>query len=128
MGEYLVYLVDGDPAVRDSLTTLMELNGCAVKSYATGTAFLHELPKLGDIQCVVCEAELPDTTGIAVYQALMQHDRQTRFALLLSQRNPRALKAALAAGIVQVFSKPLVHRHLLSFIIDQPANKASDSS
>ena len=83
---------------------------------ATGTAFLRELPAQGDIGCVVCEAELPDTTGIEVYQAVVDRNPDARFALLLSERNPYWLKAARDAGISQVFSKPLVHRHLLSFI------------
>jgi FixJ family two-component response regulator len=39
----IVHVVDGDPAVRDSLTTLLDLNGFRVETYATGAAFLKEL-------------------------------------------------------------------------------------
>jgi len=116
MDNLMVYLVDGDPAVRDSVTTLMYLNGFEVKAYATGAAFLEELPDQDEVECVVCEAELPDTTGITIYEALIDRNPEIRFALLLSGHNPLRAKAARDAGISQVFSKPLVNRHLLTFV------------
>ena len=75
----IVCVIDGDPAVRDSLETLMMLNGHEVATYATGMAFLNELdpPK---IKCVVCEAELPDTTGFAIFETLREQNFEAPFA------------------------------------------------
>jgi FixJ family two-component response regulator len=94
----------------------MYLNGFEVRAYATGAAFLKELSVQDDVECVVCEAQLPDTTGISIYEALHEHNPEIRFALLLSERSPLQFKAARDAGISQVFSKPLVNRHLLTFV------------
>jgi len=115
MTEPTVLLIDADPAVRDSLTTLMDLNGFKVEAFATGSAFLRSLDH-SDIRCVICEAELPDTTGVQVYQSLQAARDSLPFALLISQRDIMTLRTAQSAGITQIFQKPLVHRHLLTFV------------
>ena len=112
----LVYIVDGDPAVRDSLTTLLGLNGYQVESYSTGAAFLKQIQTGVDMECVVCEAELPDTSGIQIFKQIQQIAADTAFALLVSRRNPSITQSARDAGIQAIFSKPLVHRRLIEFI------------
>ena len=126
MEESRVIVIDGDPAVRDSLATLMELNGHAVLTYASGRAFLRdadsddsileltEHPK--KIDCVICEAELPDISGVDLYLAFHPHHPETRFALLTSRKDSGALARARDLGIQDVFSKPLVHRKLVRFV------------
>lgn len=115
MTEPTVLLIDADPAVRDSLTTLMDLNGFKVQAFATGSAFLRALDLI-DIHCVICEAELPDTTGVQVYHSIQAARESLPFALLISQRDIMTLRNARSAGITQIFQKPLVHRHLLTFV------------
>lgn len=111
-----VFVVDGDPAVRDSLSTLLDLNGYTVETFSTGGAFLKQLASGVPMECVVCEADLPDTSGIQIYKHLRAASADTPFALLMSRRNPSIMQSAREAGIEQVFSKPLVHRHLIDFI------------
>ena len=113
-----VYLVDGDPAIRDSLTTLLDLNGYRTRAFATGEAFIRALGDDPQIQCVICEAELPDTSGIDVYQRLVTLGVSQPFALLVSHRAPLTRRSAKAAGIEQIFQKPLVHQHLLGFVAE----------
>jgi two-component system response regulator FixJ len=115
MTERAVLLLDADPAVRDSLTTLMDLNGFTVHSFSTGAAFLRELPER-DTHCVICEADLPDTTGILIYQQLRTMNLDLPFALLVSGLNPALVRSAQGAGIRKIFHKPLVYRRLLNFV------------
>ncbi len=115
----VVHVVDGDPAVRDSLTTLLDLNGFRVASYATGSAFLKRLNASdadGDRDWVVCEADLPDGSGIDLFNRIRESRAGTPFILLVSRRNPSMVETARHAGIEQVYQKPLVHRNLLSYI------------
>lgn len=115
----IVHVVDGDPAVRDSLTTLLDLNGFRVLSYATGGAFLKELAVSGSengLDWVVCEADLPDGSGIDLYNRIREARAGTPFILLISRRNPAIIESARNAGIDQVYQKPLVHRNLISYI------------
>jgi FixJ family two-component response regulator len=108
-------VIDGDPAVRDSLATLMRISGHEVSTFSTGSAFLHEFEP-DELECVICEAELPDTTGLAVYKALREKHVAVPFALLVSHTDPVTLAAASKAGIQHVFYKPLVHRRLIAFV------------
>ncbi|MFV2089203.1 MAG: response regulator [Pseudomonadales bacterium] len=118
MGRDSVCIVDGDPAVRDSLSTLLDLNGYHVETFSTGSAFLRQLKSGIRMQCVVCEADLPDTSGVRIFEKVQALPDSIPFALLVSRRNPSIVKTAHKAGIEQVFLKPLVHRHLIEFISD----------
>ena len=117
MVKTIVCVIDGDPAVRDSLETLMNLNGHDVATYATGRAFLNELDPR-KTKCVVCEAELPDTTGIAVFETLRERNCETPFALLVSHDDGRrTFDKARRIGITHVFAKPLVNHQLAAFVL-----------
>ncbi len=115
----VVHVVDGDPAVRDSLTTFLDLNGFQVEAYATGAAFLSELLR-GRSEVnnfwVVCEADLPDGSGIELYDKVRAARGSTPFILLVSRRNPGIIETAKNAGIDHIYQKPLVHRNLLTYI------------
>jgi DNA-binding NtrC family response regulator len=111
-----VFVVDGDPAVRDSLSTLLDLNGYAVETCSTGAAFLDRLKGGAKMHCVVCESELPDGSGIQLFQRIRASDSSVPFLLLLSRRNPSAIQSARSAGIESIFPKPLVHRRLIETI------------
>ncbi len=113
----IVCVIDGDPAVWDSLETLMRLNGHDVATYATGRAFLNELDP-SKTKCVVCEAELPDTTGITIFEALREQNFEAPFALLVSHDSRGTLDKAQRIGIANVFAKPLVTRQLAAFVSD----------
>ena len=107
-----VCVIDGDAAVRDSLATLMTLNGHEVCAFETGAAFITAL----DADCVICEAELPDISGLELFQAFRQRCPDIRFALLMSRKDPHAISAARRSGVNAVFQKPLVHRTLRAFV------------
>lgn len=111
-------IIDGDPAVRDSLATVLDLCGVPARTFATGSEFLEQLN--GEpIRCVICEAELPDQSGLQVYRAFKQSHPDTRFALLMSRTDPAATALAQRSGIQTVFHKPLVHRRLTRFVISE---------
>jgi len=115
----VVHVVDGDSAVRDSLTTLLDLNGFRVESFATGAAFLKQLLATRQTalpEWVVCEADLPDGSGVDIYARMREQNASARFILLVSRRDPSIVRYAKSAGIEQVYQKPLVHRNLLGYI------------
>ena len=111
----LVCVIDGDPAVRDSLATLMALNGHEVLTFATGREFLDAQDGRA-ISCVVCEAELPDTSGLDLFRQFKPVHPRARFALLMSRTDPVATAHANRSGVDAVFHKPLVHGRLTGFM------------
>jgi FixJ family two-component response regulator len=97
----------------------MHLSGHEVSTFSTGSAFLHAFLhglEPDGVECVVCEAELPDISGLEVYAALTEKAEGIPFALLISHTDPATLAAANKAGIRHVFYKPLVHRRLAAFV------------
>lgn len=114
----VIHVVDGDPAVRDSLTTLLDLNGFRVESYSTAAAFLKRAATSGE--WVVCEADLPDGSGIELFAKVRAADANTPFILLVSRRSPSIIATARNAGIELICQKPLVHRNLIACIENRP--------
>ncbi|MCR9278375.1 MAG: response regulator [Pseudomonadaceae bacterium] len=111
----VVCALEPDPAVRDSLVTLLEVEGLSVVTFATARAFFHALPDLYP-DLVICEAQLPDSDGYRVHADLQAHRRDTLFVLLSSDREERHGPDARRCGISHVLRKPIVDRQLLSLI------------
>jgi FixJ family two-component response regulator len=109
-----VVLLDGDPAIRDSLTTLMALEDRTVVAYRTAAEFLGHLDD--PIGCVICAAELPDRSGLDVYGVVHERWPDAAFALLVSRQDAALLAEARRRGVRDVFVKPLVDRSLLDFV------------
>ncbi len=115
----VVCVVDGDPAVRDSLQYLCDSSGHSAMGFATQAAFLRMLDGMHEpfARCVICEAQLPDGSGVELYQTLRQRGVELPFALLVSRNAGPAAHLARRVGIEYVWSKPLVDRTpLISFL------------
>jgi FixJ family two-component response regulator len=119
MRQPVVCVVDGDPAVRDSLQYLCDSSGHMAKGFSTQAAFLRMLDDVQEIfpKCVICEAQLPDGSGVDLYQTLKQRGVEIPFALLISRSSVITAPSARRAGIEYVWPKPLVDRTpLIAFL------------
>lgn len=119
--EQLVCVVDGDPAVRDSLQYLCNSSGYPAIGFSTRTAFLRTLDdvRMSKTLCVICEAQLPDGSGVQLYEELKLRGFNIPFALLVSRGSGLAAKDATRAGIEYVWQKPIVDRGLLVAFLDK---------
>src|SRR5262249_50356703 len=65
----VIHVVDDDPAMRDSLAFLLDVNGFAPKAYESANAFLSgaaiELPT-----CVVSDIRMPGLSGVELVREL----------------------------------------------------------
>jgi len=122
---YRITVIDGDPAVRDSLATLMELDDVLVSPDPTAAAFLRDAESRL-VDCVICEAELPDRSGLEVFAAIRERKPCVRFALLVSRKDPQLLEKAGQLGIEHIFFKPLMHRSLIGFVNRAAARAAPE--
>ncbi len=115
----LVCVVDGDPAVRDSLQYLSSSRGYPAVGFATSAAFLRMLDTQASAKCVICEAQLPDGNGLELFLELRKRGLQIRFALMVSRQSLPALNHAARLGVEYIWSKPLVDRTLLIDFLDE---------
>ena len=60
--ERVVYVIDDDHAVRDSLCMLLESYGIAAHPYASGVTFLRDLPP--EYGCLLVDVNMPGMNGL----------------------------------------------------------------
>ena len=64
-----VYVIDDDPAMRDSLDFLLGSAGFSVRLFDSAQVFLNELPKL-ESGCVVTDIRMPGIDGMELLRRL----------------------------------------------------------
>jgi two-component system response regulator FixJ len=116
-----VFVVDDDAAVRDSLTTLLELQSFKVKAFETCQDFLKS--SSADDACLVLDIHLPGMSGFDLMDALKRAKRSLP-TILITGRCDNAIRArAKALGVVAVLEKPIDFNELIAAITQcgQPA-------
>jgi two-component system response regulator FixJ len=101
-----VLVIDDDPAVRNSLKFVLEIEGFSVRLYPTGAELLDEkdMPESG---CLVADYHLPGMNGLDLLARL--RERNIRLPAILITTHPSAAirnRAALAG--VRLIEKPLL--------------------
>lgn len=107
----VVLVIDDDLAVRNSLKFSLELEGFAVRTYATSAKLLDdgELPEHG---CLLVDYNLPDMNGLALLKIL--HQRGTTMPAILITTHPSpALRARASAMGIRIVEKPLLGNALI---------------
>lgn len=100
-----VYVVDDDSAVRDSLRSLLELEGFKVSVFASGAAFLQSLdPSATGV--LLLDVRLPDINGLDVQRRLVTAGSALKIVIITGHGDvPMAVKA-MQAGAADFIEKP----------------------
>lgn len=110
-----IIVIDGDPAIRDSLATLLALDNLPTQIYATGGDFLLTLDE-APIACIAVETDLPDGSGYAVLARVRERYPAAKLALLTSRKDRNVVARAEASGVTEIFFKPLIQQSLIDFL------------
>jgi len=113
---YVVIVIDDDLAVRNSLKFSLEIEGLAVRSYATGS----ELLSAGDLalcNCLVVDQNMPGMNGLDLIALLRARHLAAPAILITSHPSPSLRERAHKAGI-PIVEKPLLGNTLLDKIRD----------
>src|SRR5271169_2727901 len=109
----LIYVVDDDEAVRDSLSQLLEARGYTVRSFAAAAEFLTAAPTLRP-GCLIADIRMPGMDGLELQQRLIE--RALRFPLIVITGHgdvPLAVRA-MKAGAVDFIEKPFAAETILN--------------
>jgi two-component system response regulator FixJ len=101
----LIYIVDDDDAVRDSLSVLLEARDYIVRTFASAPDFLAAAPTLRP-GCLIADIRMPEMDGLELQQCLIE--RQLRFPLIVITGHgdvPLAVRA-MKAGAIDFIEKP----------------------
>jgi FixJ family two-component response regulator len=116
----LVLVVEDDLAVRSSLAFSLEIEGFAVRSYATGEELLGTAG-LDSCDCFIIDQKLPGLSGLDLIAKL--RDRHIDAPAILITSNPSASLCRQAQKArVPIVEKPLLGNLLLDRIRDMLDN------
>ena len=100
-----VIVADGDPAVRHSLSFLLEIDGYAVTTHADSAAVIDD-PGLHMAVCLIVDLNLGDMNGLELVDTLRGQSRTIPVVLMASNVDQKILNRSQTAGI-QVVEKPI---------------------
>jgi two-component system, LuxR family, response regulator FixJ len=110
----LVYVVDDDEAVRDSLVLLLEAAGTAAQCYDSGKALLADAD-LTSALLFIFDIHMPGMSGLDLLAELRARGLSTP-VLLLTGRSDPVLDAAARRLNAVMLSKPPEDETLLRFV------------
>ena len=111
----LVFVIDDDPAVRDSLQGLIRSAGWQAEAFATARDFLA-LPRAGVPSCLVLDFSLPDIDGLDLQRRVAEQGHDMPVVFVTGYGDVRKVVRAMKAGAVDVLTKPFDSSMLLGVI------------
>src|SRR5215469_9142724 len=126
----VIHVVDDDPAMRDSLAFLLDVNGFASKTYESANNFLSGAAIDGP-SCVVSDIRMPGMNGIELVRALKGRGAACPVILITGHGDVALAVEAMKAGAVDFIEKPFDDAALLSAIraaLDTRSAKQGDSA
>ncbi|MEQ1637437.1 MAG: response regulator [Methylococcales bacterium] len=111
----LVYVVDDEFAIRDSLSLLIESTGQPVKSFASAEAFLnHYRPEQPG--CLILDVRMPSMSGLELQNALLTKGISIPIIFMSGHAEIPDSAKAFRAGAVDFLQKPFSNADLLERI------------
>lgn len=114
-GDSIVFVVDDDRSVRDSLRRLFTSVGLTVEVFPTAQAFL-ESPRPDSPACLVLDVRLPGLSGLDLQRELARTDSTLPIVFLTGHGDIPMSVRAMKAGAVEFLTKPVREQDLLDAI------------
>lgn len=111
----VVFIVDDDDAVRDSLALLLGLRGYATDSFARGEDFLSAVDSSAS-GCILLDLRLPGIDGLAVQTELAAREIHLPIIMLTAHGDAATARTALKSGAFDFLEKPIDDAALSSII------------
>ncbi|MDB6057858.1 MAG: DNA-binding response regulator [Verrucomicrobiales bacterium] len=111
----VVFVVDDDAAVRESLDSLIRSVGLRVESFASAQQFLGQKPPETSA-CLVLDVRLPGLSGLDLQRELLGADRVIPIIFITGHGDIPMSVRAMKAGAVEFLTKPFRDQDLLDAI------------
>jgi FixJ family two-component response regulator len=110
----IVFVVDDDISVRESLEALIRLEGWQVETFASAEAFLSR-PRVFTPSCLVLDVSLPDLNGLDLQKRLADRNDMPIIFITGYGDVPMTVQA-MKAGAAEFLMKPFNDETLLNAI------------
>jgi FixJ family two-component response regulator len=111
----IVFVVDDDVSVRESLESLIRYAGWRPETFATAEAFLAH-PRVDVPSCLVLDVALPDLNGLDLQMRLAADRVETPIIFITGYGDVPMTVRAMKAGAAEFLTKPFGNDALLSAI------------
>ncbi len=111
----MVFVVDDDLSVRESLEGLLRHEGFQVKAFDAAQAFLAH-PKHAAPSCLVLDVHLPDLNGLDLQRRLADDGSEVPIVFLTGYGDIPMTVRAMKAGAAEFLTKPFDDEVLLQAI------------
>ena len=108
----LVYLVDDDFSVRDSLGMLIESTGQEVRSFESADEFLNNFDP-DQAGCLILDVRMPNMTGLELQEQLVRRDFAIPIIFISGHADVPDSSKAFRAGAIDYMEKPFDSEVLL---------------
>ena len=114
MSEPVVHVIDDDPAMRDSLTFLLDTAGLQATTYESAVDFLEAgEPSPG---CIVTDVRMPDMNGLELVRRLKEREVTLPVIMITGHGDVPLAVEAMKAGVLDFLEKPFDDDALLAAI------------
>jgi FixJ family two-component response regulator len=110
----VVYVVDDDQGVRNSLESLIRSVGLSVQTFASAQEFLGTKRKAAG--CLVLDVRLPGLSGLDLQSELVRAEIHTPIVFITGHGDIPMSVRAMKAGAVEFLTKPFREEDLLDAI------------
>src|SRR6201987_4837695 len=111
--ERLVYIVDDDEAVRDSLSILLESNAFAVRSFGSAPEYLAAASSL-PAGCLIVDISMPEMDGLELQRPLSERSLDFPMIVITGHGDVPLAVRAMKAGAIDFIEKPFASETILS--------------
>jgi two-component system, LuxR family, response regulator FixJ len=108
----VVYIVDDDHAVRDSLSLMFTSVGLPNETFESASAFL-ETYRPERIGCLVADIRMPGMSGLELQQLLNERNIELPIIFITGHGDVPMAVGAMQAGAVDFLTKPFRNKDLL---------------
>jgi two-component system response regulator FixJ len=113
--EAIIYVIDDDDAVRQSLEFLLKTAGLTVRSFESAKAFLEILPQLAS-GCVITDVRMPEVTGIDLLRRVKELKPDIPVVIITGHGDIGLAVEAMKIGAVDFLEKPFDDDLLLAAV------------
>lgn len=111
----VVYVIDDDDAVRQSLEFLLKTAGIDVRGFNSAKLFLEKVPHINS-GCVITDVRMPDITGIDLLHHLKDHNIGIPVIVITGHGDISLAVEAMKIGAVDFLEKPFDDELLLASV------------
>jgi FixJ family two-component response regulator len=111
----IVYVVDDDVSVRESLELMIRYSGFRVEAFASARAFL-ERPRADAPSCLILDVTLPDLNGLELQKCIAVEQASMPIIFITGYGDVPMSVQAMKAGAFEFLTKPFRDDILLSSI------------